>query len=93
MMDRPLLISSIIEHASAQHGKTEIVSRETHGPVFRYSFADCAARAKQLANALADLRLDPGSAVATIATSRSTMRYRAAAWSFIPAIRACISIN
>ncbi len=67
MMDRPLLISSIIEHASAQHGKTEIVSRETHGPVFRYTFADCAARAKKLANALADLRLPAGSAVATLA--------------------------
>ena len=43
-MDRPLLISSIIEHAAAQNGETEIVSRETHGPVFRYSVADCARR-------------------------------------------------
>jgi 3-(methylthio)propionyl---CoA ligase len=67
MMEQPLLISSIIEHASAQHGKTEIVSRETHGPVFRYTFAECAARAKKLANALADLQLDPGSAVGTLA--------------------------
>ncbi len=39
MMDRPLLISSILEHAEAQHGQTQIVSRETHGPVFRYTFA------------------------------------------------------
>jgi 3-(methylthio)propionyl---CoA ligase len=67
MMDRPLLISSIIEHAAAQHGKTEIVSRETHGPVFRYTIADCTARAKKLANALADLMLDPGTAVGTLA--------------------------
>jgi 3-(methylthio)propionyl---CoA ligase len=67
MMDRPLLISSIIEHAAAQHGKTEIVSRETHGPVFRYTIADCTARAKKLANALADLMLGPGTAVGTLA--------------------------
>ena len=49
MMDRPLLISSILEHAEAQHGRMgRIVSRETHGPVFRYTFAQCAARVKKL---------------------------------------------
>jgi 3-(methylthio)propionyl---CoA ligase len=67
MMDRPLLISAIIEHAAAQNGATEIVSRETHGPVFRYTYADCATRAKKLANALADLRLAPGSVAGTLA--------------------------
>jgi hypothetical protein len=34
MMERPLLISGIIEHAAAQFGQTQIVSRETHRPVF-----------------------------------------------------------
>jgi fatty-acyl-CoA synthase len=67
MMDRPLLISSIIEHAAAQHGETLIVSRETHGPLFRYSFADCAARAAKLGNALLKLGLPAGSAVGTLA--------------------------
>jgi fatty-acyl-CoA synthase len=67
MMDRPLLISSIIEHASAQFGDTRIVSRETHGPVFRYTFAECAARARQLANALRRRGLDAGCAVASLA--------------------------
>ena len=66
-MDRPLLISSIIEHAAAQNGQTEIVSRETHGPVFRYTVADCALRVGKLANALADLGLPPGSTVGTLA--------------------------
>ena len=66
-MDRPLLISSIIEHAAAQNGETEIVSRETHGPVFRYSVADCARRVGKLANALADMGLAPGSTLATLA--------------------------
>ncbi len=67
MMNQPLLISAIIEHAAAQNGETEIVSRETHGPVFRYSFAECAARIKKLSNALADFGLDAGSVVGTLA--------------------------
>ncbi|MGB6353707.1 MAG: long-chain-fatty-acid--CoA ligase [Steroidobacteraceae bacterium] len=67
MMDRPLLISGIIEHAAAQFGTAQIVSQETHGPAFRYSFADCAARARQLANALRQLGLVAGNAVASIA--------------------------
>jgi 3-(methylthio)propionyl---CoA ligase len=67
MMDQPLLISSIIEHAAAQHGETEIVSRETHGTVFRYSFADCAARSKKLANALLKLGVPAGCAIGTLA--------------------------
>src|SRR5882757_2855649 len=67
MMDRPLLISSINEHAAAQNGQTEIVSRETHGPVFRYTVLDCALRVGKLANALADLGLPPGSTVGTLA--------------------------
>ena len=67
MMDRPLLISGVIEHAAAQFGATPIVSYETHGPVFRYTFAECAARARRLANALRHLGLDAGCAVGSIA--------------------------
>jgi acyl-CoA synthetase (AMP-forming)/AMP-acid ligase II len=67
MMDRPLLISSIIEHAAAQNGETQIVSRETHGPVFHYTVLGCALRVGKLANALADLGLPPGSTVGTLA--------------------------
>jgi fatty-acyl-CoA synthase len=67
MMDPPLLLSGIIEHAAAQHGDTEIVSRETHGALFRYTVARCALRARKLANALAALGLQPGDAVGTIA--------------------------
>ena len=67
MMDRPLLISSILEHSAAQFGTVEIVSRETHGPLFRYTYADCALRARQLANTLAAAGLKQGSAVGSIA--------------------------
>jgi len=67
IMDRPLLISTIIEHAAAQYGDTEIVSRETHGPVLRYGYGDCAARSRKLANALAHMQLPDGCAVGTLA--------------------------
>jgi acyl-CoA synthetase (AMP-forming)/AMP-acid ligase II len=66
MMDRPLLISGIIEHAATQFGDTQIVSRETHGPIFRYTFAECAVRARKLANALRHLGLDAGCAVGSL---------------------------
>jgi len=59
MMDRPLLISGIIEHAAAQFGDSHIVSRESHGPMFRYSFAQCAARVRRLAGALRHLDWGP----------------------------------
>jgi fatty-acyl-CoA synthase len=67
MMDRPLLLADVIEHAAQQFADVEVVSRETHGPLFRYTYADCAARARQLANALASLGLRPGDAVGSIA--------------------------
>lgn len=67
MMDRPLLVSGIIEHGAAQFGDVEIVSRETHGPMFRYNYAQCATRARKLANALAGLGLQAGDAVGSIA--------------------------
>ncbi|MGC1386949.1 MAG: long-chain-fatty-acid--CoA ligase [Steroidobacteraceae bacterium] len=67
MMDRPLLISDVIEHAAAQFGDVEIASRETHGPMFRYTYAQCAARACKLAHALRRLGLTAGHAVATLA--------------------------
>ena len=67
MMDRPLLISGIIEHAAAQFADVEVVSRETHGPLFRYTYGQCAARAKKLANALKALGLEAGHAVGSIA--------------------------
>ena len=67
MMERPLLVSGIIEHAAGQFGDVEIVSRETHGPLFRYTYAQCAARSRKLANALKAMGLGPGSAVGSIA--------------------------
>jgi 3-(methylthio)propionyl---CoA ligase len=67
MMEQPLLLSDVIEHAAAQYGDVEVVSRETHGPLFRYTYADCAKRARKLAHALGQLGLSAGSAVGSIA--------------------------
>jgi 3-(methylthio)propionyl---CoA ligase len=67
MMEQPLLLSDVIEHAAAQYGDVEIVSRETHGPLFRTTYADCAKRARKLAHALGQLGLSAGSAVGSIA--------------------------
>ena len=67
MMDRPLLISSIIEHADRYFGSNEIVSRRVEGDIHRYTYRDCHKRARQLANALAGLGVKMGERVVTIA--------------------------
>jgi len=67
MMDRPLLISALLQHGAQQHGRQEVVSRETHGPLHRSTLADVARRAQQLAHALQALGLRPGDVVASIA--------------------------
>src|SRR5580698_1692683 len=67
MMDRPLLISDVIEHAAGQFSDTAIVSREADGNVFRYSYVQCRLRALKLANALAECGLSAGTSIGTIA--------------------------
>jgi acyl-CoA synthetase (AMP-forming)/AMP-acid ligase II len=67
MMDRPLLISSIIEHADRYFGSNEIVSRRVEGDIHRYTYRDCHKRSRQLANALAGLGVKMGERVGTIA--------------------------
>jgi fatty-acyl-CoA synthase len=67
MMERPLLISSLIEYAAKYHGRNEIVSRKVEGGIHRYNWADAQARAKQLANALQRLGVRQGDRVATLA--------------------------
>lgn len=67
MQDRPLLISSLIEHAATFHGQTEIVSRLPEGPVRRTTWGAVRDRSKQVANALAELGIAAGDRVATLA--------------------------
>jgi 3-(methylthio)propionyl---CoA ligase len=67
MSERPLLVSSLIEHAARYHGDVEIVSRLVDGSVHRYSYAEAARRSKQLAHALLRLGIEPGDRVGTLA--------------------------
>ena len=67
MMDKPLLISSLLDYAAKYHGGTEIVSRTVEGPVHRYTYADAEMRAKKLAKALQTLGIQAGDRVATLA--------------------------
>ena len=67
MMDVPLLISTLIEHASRHCGETEIVSRRVEGDLHRTTWGEVHVRAKKLANALIEMGVKPGDRVATIA--------------------------
>ena len=67
MMDMPLLISGLLQHADRHHGDTEIVSKTVDGSVHRYTCRDAHARARKLAGALRRLGVQPGERIATLA--------------------------
>ena len=67
MMDTPLLVSSILRHADRNYFDREIVSVTADNPTHRYTYGQCFARARQLANALDGLGLSKGDRVATLA--------------------------
>ena len=67
MQDRPLLISTVIEHAAKFHPAAEIVSRTCEGPIHRCTYGDIHRRSKQLANALTALGVKPGERIASLA--------------------------
>ncbi|NOG72779.1 long-chain-fatty-acid--CoA ligase [Roseicella sp. DB1501] len=67
MQDRPLLISAILEHAARNHGGAKIVSARADGSLVRHSWPEVAARAAQLAHALAARGVRQGERIATLA--------------------------
>ncbi|MDE2488092.1 MAG: long-chain fatty acid--CoA ligase [Alphaproteobacteria bacterium] len=69
MMDWPLTLPSILEHAALYHPDREVVARTVEGPIHRYGYAEALARTKRLANALLELGVKPGDRVATLAWS------------------------
>ena len=67
MMETPLLISSLIEHAGRVHGDQEIVSRSVEGPIHRYTWRDARDRSRQLAQALESHGITSGDRIGTLA--------------------------
>jgi len=67
MQQQPLLISSLIDFAERHHGDGEVVSRRVEGDIHRYTWADVARRARQVANALDGMKLGMSDRVATLA--------------------------
>jgi fatty-acyl-CoA synthase len=67
MQDRPLLISSLIDHAALNYPEREIVSRTVEGPIQRTNYREIQRRAKQAANAMRTLGVAAGDRVGTLA--------------------------
>lgn len=67
MQDRPLLISSLIEHAATFHPNTEIVTRQADGRFERANWRSIRDQAKRVANALGELGIQQGDRVGTLA--------------------------
>ncbi|MEZ5934364.1 MAG: long-chain-fatty-acid--CoA ligase [Alphaproteobacteria bacterium] len=68
MMDRPLLISSLIDYAADHFGGREVVSVTADDPLHRTDYRTIRKRAKQLANALSRrFGIRRGDRVATLA--------------------------
>jgi len=68
MMDRPLLISSLLEHGAEQYGDTPVVSQTADLGVHRTTYAQLARRSAQLAHALrSKFDIGIGDRVATLA--------------------------
>jgi fatty-acyl-CoA synthase len=69
MMDVPLTLPGLLEHAALYHPDREVVARTVEGPIHRYGYAQALARTKRLAQALVELGVQPGDRVATLAWS------------------------
>lgn len=66
MMDVPLLVSSLIEHAGTVHADREIVTRTVEGPIHRTSWAGIRTRSRRLADALTSGGISKGDRLATL---------------------------
>ena len=67
MQDRPLLISSLVEHAATFHPHTEIVSRLPEGGEHRTNWGELCVLSRQVAQAMQVLGVKPGDRVGTLA--------------------------
>ena len=65
MMDRPLLLDTILERAAAQFADVEIVTHMPDKSLHRHTYGDMVRRAKRLASALTAAGIGRGDRVAT----------------------------
>src|SRR6185436_11012011 len=66
MMNTPLLVTSFIDRAAEIFGDVEIVSRRADRSIHRYTYKECANRARRLGMALRAFGLKRGDRVATL---------------------------
>ncbi|MDM4765043.1 3-(methylthio)propionyl-CoA ligase [Pelomonas sp. SE-A7] len=67
MMQQPLLISMLLVHAERHHAEQEIVTRRCEGDIHRTTYKQLAQRSRRLAKALAQLGVQDGDVVGTLA--------------------------
>jgi fatty-acyl-CoA synthase len=67
MMDRPLLVSALLDFGAEINASAAVVSRRVEGDTHRYTYREAAGRAARLAHALRALGIAPGDRVATMA--------------------------
>lgn len=67
MQDWPLLIHRIIDHAAAQHGNREVITRSIEGPFHTTTYGEIRTRSLKVAQRLAQEGVAPGERIATLA--------------------------
>ncbi len=65
MMDYPLTIDRILEHANQLYSSKRIITKQADGSFHQYTYADLYKRVKRLGNVLHRLGVRPGDRVAT----------------------------
>jgi fatty-acyl-CoA synthase len=61
------MISSLLTHAARHHASAGVVTNTVEGGLHRYTYADCARRARKLAKALTARGVAPGERIGTLA--------------------------
>ena len=69
MMDHPLTLAQILEHAYRIHADKQVITLLPNGSLHRYDYATLYERVKRLANALTELGVQRGDRIATYAAN------------------------
>lgn len=67
MQDWPLTVDKVLDHASENFSRREIVTRSVEGPISRSDYGNIARRARQVTNALRERGIKLGDRVGTLA--------------------------